>query len=234
MSKVLFIAGHGLNRRNGYFDSGATGFISKGEHKYYKEDIFPKMKQYLHKDDVNKAIFHDSYNVYSENNIVSLAKTYGSDTQVIECHYDATGSSTAKGGHVIVYSGFKADKLDLALRDFIGSHLGLAYPTHKGDKGISGRSDLRNVIACANNGVNYRLIELGFCTNKSQADYMVNNTDKIARDFVMAVFGRVGRSELPNKKLYRVQSGAFEYLENAKQLEQELKQDGYDTYIVKY
>lgn len=232
MGKVLFIAGHGLNRNNGYFDSGATGFVTKGEHKYYKEDIFPKMKKYLHEDDKNKAIFHDSYNVYSENNIVSLAKSYGSGTQVIECHYDATGNNTSKGGHVIIYSGFTADKLDLSLRDFIGSHLGLAYPVHKGQKGISGRSDLRNVNACANGGVNYRLIELGFCTTFEQAEYMKNNTDIIARDFVKAVFGRIKEQE--DKTYHRVQLGAFEKLENAKQLERELKGKGYDTYIVKY
>ena len=171
--------------------------------------------------------------MYSENNIVNLAKSYGSDTQVIECHYDASTNSAAKGGHVIVYSGFKADKLELALRDFIGSHLGLAYPTHKGDKGISGRNDLRNVNACANGGVNYRLIELGFCTNKSQADYMVNNTDKIARDFVMAVFGRVRGSE-PKKELYRVQVGAYENKANAERKAKELKDLKQDTYIVKY
>ena len=195
MSKptYLFIAGHGPNKNNGYFDSGATGYISKGEHRYYKEDIFPKMKKYIPEGE--KVVLFDAYNVYSQNNIVSLAKSYGPDTVVVECHYDATGNNAASGGHVIVYSGFGPDAIDLRLRDMIQNHIGLAYPVHKGHKGISGRNDLRNVNNTARGGVNYRLIELGFCTNRKDADYMVKNTEAIARDLVKAVVGYVKNTD---------------------------------------
>lgn len=237
MSKTLWIAGHGLNKNNGHFDSGATGFITKGEHKYFRDDVFPKLKEYIHKDDLKDSVFHTEYNVYSHNNIVSLAKGLGSDTRVIECHFDAVSNTNARGGHVIIYSGFTPDKLDLAIRDVISKNIGLAYPVHKGHKGISGRSDLRNVIACANGGVNYRLIELGFGTNKQDAGIMTNNLDQIAKDLIMATYGRVKDNpagDPAGTQYYRVQVGAYLDKRNAEFKAQALKSKGEDVYIVKY
>lgn len=49
MTKYLLIAGHG-RQRDGSFDPGATGFITKGEHKYMRDDLFPAMKKFLPKD----------------------------------------------------------------------------------------------------------------------------------------------------------------------------------------
>lgn len=233
MSKVLWIAGHGRNRSNNYFDSGATGFITKGEHKYYVENMFPRLKAWLHKDDVKDTIFHTDYNVYSANNIVQLAKSYGGDTVVIECHYDATGNNTSSGGHVIIYGGFAPDKIDLAIRDVIGKHIGLAYPIHNGEKGISGRTDLRNPNNCAHGGVNYRLIELGFGTNKRDSERMIAKVDEIAKGLIQAVYGRTN-SEVSQGELYRVQVGAYKQKANAEAKEKELKSLGQDTYMVKY
>lgn len=239
MSKVLWIAGHGLNKNNNHFDSGATGFITKGEHKYYVEDFFPALLKYIHADDLKNTVFHTEYNVYSHNNIVALSKSVGAGVKVIECHYDATGNSTAKGGHVIVSSKFEPDKLDLAIRDVISKHIGLAYPVHKGHKGISGRSDLRNVNSTANGGINYRLIELGFGTNKQDSSNMVNKINDIAKDFVLAVYGRLKTSvepvvPKPVGELYRVQVGAYKDIKNAEFKAQALKSKGEDVYIVKY
>lgn len=235
MSKVLWIAGHGKNLNNGYFDSGATGFITKGEHKYYVENVFPRLKYWLHEDDKEDSIFHTDYNVYSHNNIVQLAKTYGEDTIVIECHYDAVSNPNVKGGHVIIYGGFEPDKVDLALRDVIANHIGLAYPIHKGQKGISGRTDLRNPNASAYGGVNYRLIELGFGTSKHDADIMVNEVDSIAKSLIKAVYGRVRTDEsVTSDNLYRVQVGAYKQEVNALRKEKELQALGQDTYIIQY
>src|SRR5690606_17884792 len=118
MPKILLIAGHGLNKNNGYFDPGAQAYVPKGEHRWYTEDVFPAMKKYLPAN--ADVVFHTAYNVYSQKNLVSLAKSYGSDTIVIECHFDAGGAAYSKaGGHVIIYSGFEPDALDLRLRDAI-------------------------------------------------------------------------------------------------------------------
>lgn len=191
----LVIAGHG-KRRNGSYDSGATGFIKEGENKFVKNTLFPAMKKYV--DGKDKVVFFDAYNVYSYGNIVSLARKYGSDVMVTEVHFDASKDESDTGGHVIVYDGFKPDSLDLRLRNAINKNVGVRY-THKGHRGIKGRSNLANVNRTAKSGVNYRLIELGFGTNKHDSDVMKKQTDKYAKDLVGALLGKsVGKK--PNQK----------------------------------
>ncbi|WP_052401170.1 N-acetylmuramoyl-L-alanine amidase [Oceanobacillus jeddahense] len=177
----LFIAGHGT-LANGKFDPGATGIISKGEHRYMKEDLFPAIKRHLPKG--HDIVFFDSYSVVSRGNLAALVKQYGAD-QVTEFHYDAATAS-ARGGHVIIHSAYSPDKTDLALRDAIKSMVGVRY-SHKGYSGISGRSNLGNVNRARNNNITYRLIELGFGTNKTDADIMVNQVDEYAKAIIKAV-----------------------------------------------
>lgn len=176
MTTYLHIAGHGM-KRNGSFDHGATGYILQGEHKYYAELFFERLKKYQPKH--IKAIYHTAYNVYDYGNLVSLARKYGKDTIVIEWHYDA-GSPSASGGHVIIYSGYSPDKIDLAIRDAIKQMVGVRY-SHKGHEGISGRNNLANVNRAANGGINYRLVELAFGTNKRDSEIMTKKIDEFAR-----------------------------------------------------
>lgn len=184
MTTVLNIAGHGL-KPDGSFDPGAKGLIAKGEHKYMTEDFFPAMKHHIPKDSKLKFEFYTKRNVLHYGDIVSLANSYGKDTIVIEYHYDAF-TATAKGGHVIIWHKFKPDSLDLRLRDAIGSMVGLRFE-HMGQKGISGRDNLGNARMTANGGVNYRLLELGFGTNKENAKVMTDNIDEYAKKVVEAI-----------------------------------------------
>lgn len=181
MSKYLLIAGHGP-KRNG-MDPGAGGFVG-GEYNYMKNKLFPAMKKYANKD----FIFHDQYNVYDRGNISSLAKSYGRDTAVIEFHYDASSNQSASGGHVIIHSAYSPDSMDLRLRDVIKDMIGVRY-NHKGHAGISGRSNLANVNRAKSGGVNYRLLELGFGTNRKDANVMLNQTNDLARKLVEAIKG---------------------------------------------
>lgn len=226
----LFIAGHG-KRKDGSFDSGATGFIKQGEHSYMTNVLFPVMKKYL--PDGAKPIFHTDYNVYDYGNIVSLAKKYGNNVRVTEFHFDAASNENAKGGHVIIHKAFKPDDLDLKLRNAIRDTVGInSIYNHGGNVGISGRDDLANVNRSANSGVNYRLIEIGFGTNKKDSDYMVKNVDAIAKALVKAFYGTTKDTQNTDK-MFRVQVGAFTKLENAKRLQKELQGKGYkDTFIV--
>ncbi|MFJ6414995.1 N-acetylmuramoyl-L-alanine amidase [Terribacillus saccharophilus] len=185
MGTTLCIAGHG-KLRNGGFDPGATGIISKGEHRYMVEDIFPAMKRHLPKG--ADVVFFSDYKVLDYGNIVALANKYGNDTAVIEFHYDAA-TSAASGGHVIVNKDFEPDSLDLRLRDAIAANVGVRY-SHKGHKGISGRDNLGNVNRSARGGVNYRLIELGFGTNRKDADVLLKETDKYAKSLVEAILNK--------------------------------------------
>lgn len=201
MGKILVIAGHGKNK-NGSLDPGATGKIAKGEHKYYVENFFPAVRKYL--PEGHNVVLFSSYNVYDHGNLVSLAKSYGSDTAVIEMHFDAEGSGNARGGHVIVHYDYTPDVMDLNLRDVIKKHVGVRY-THKGHAGISGRSNLKNCTLARNNGINYRLVELGFGSNAQDANIMLKNVDVIAKDFVLALCGKVKSQTMTNA--YTVKSG---------------------------
>lgn len=188
MPTVLFIAGHGWNK-DGSFDPGAGEPYGPGggEWKYHTNMLFPAMKKYIPKG--AKVVFHTKYNVYSYDNLAGLAKYYGPDTIVIECHYDAYVKE-ARGGHVIVHKDYEPDKYDLAIRDVIAKHIGVRY-NHKGHKGISGRDELKNCNIARNNNVNYRLWELGFGTNPQDSKIMTSKVDAIAKDLVKGIFGEV-------------------------------------------
>lgn len=202
MATVLVIAGHG-KQRNGRVDPGAFGFISRGEHKYYTEIFFPAVKKQL-APGTNLVLFSD-HDVYDYSDVVTLAKKYGKDTIVVEMHYDASDSTSATGGHIIVHENYAPDKIDLALRDVIAKHIGIRY-VHKGHKGISGRGNLRNCNLAKANNINYRLMEMGFGTNKKDSDIMVNNVNAIARDFILALGVKVGTPTAPTTP---VTSGSY-------------------------
>ena len=189
----LVIAGHG-KQRNGTFDPGAIGFITKGEHKYVVEDLFPAMKKHLPKG--HDVVFFDKYKVSNHGNIVALAKEYKAK-QITEIHFDAAGNPSARGGHVIVHSDFSPDKTDLALRDAIKKVVGVRY-SHKGHDGISGRNNLFNVNQTAKAGITYRLIELGFGSNKADADILTGKVDEYAKELVKAITGKVEQVSKPN------------------------------------
>ena len=194
MTKILVIAGHGENK-NGSFDPGATGIITKGEHKYYEQDFFPAVKKFLSAN--SNVILFSEHNVYDYKDLVSLAKKYGNDTIVVEMHYDA-GVAAASGGHVIVHKNYAPDAFDLKIRNVIKKHIGVRY-NHKGEQGISGRDNLYNCNVAANNGINYRLVELGFGTNSNDATKMVKSIEIIAKDFVEALVGSSNNAATENK-----------------------------------
>jgi len=200
MTKVLLIAGHGENR-NGSFDPGALGYISKGEHKYYEQDFFKSVEKFLPAN--SNMILFSEHNVYDYKDLIALAKSYGEDTIVVEMHYDASNDGSASGGHVIVHADYEPDKIDLAIRDVIQKHIGVRY-THKGHKGISGRDNLGNCNRAKTSGINYRLVELGFGTNKKDSDVMVKNVDTIAKDFVIALVGKASSEAVTVKPVIAV------------------------------
>lgn len=191
MPTILFVAGHG-EKPDGNFDTGAIGYIARGEHKYMEDIFFPAIKNAL-PSGANVAFFSE-HDCYTYGDIANQAAKYGSDTIVIECHYDAANSSSATGGHVIVYKGFDPDEYDIKLRDALAETIGVFPYNHKGYKGISGRDDLANANRTANSGTNWRLIELGFGTNPDDADYLVNHVDALAGAIVKHLLGSTSGS----------------------------------------
>lgn len=230
----LFIAGHGKNK-NGTFDSGATGYISEGEHNFMVKRLFPAMKKYIPTNE--QVIFHTDYNVYSYRNIVALARKYGRKISVTEFHFDSSTNANAQGGHVIIWKHYKPDLVDINLAKAIGNTVGLnkAY-NHLGYSGISGRTDLYNLRQTANNNITYRLIELGFGSNKKDSEYMKNNIDTIAKELLKAYFEiEVPTPSTPSNKdtFYRVQVGAFGNRDNAIKMRNDFRKIGYsDAFII--
>lgn len=186
MATILNIAGHG-KKRNGTFDPGASGYVTQGEHRYYRDSFFNLLKKYEPKNHGHRVIYHTEYNVYDYRNLITLARSYGQDVIVIEWHFDATGTPAATGGHVIVYGGYAPDELDLRLRDSIRDMLGVRY-SHRGHSGISGRYDLQNPNMSAHGGLNYRLIELGFGTSPVDSKIMLEQMDKFAKKMSEAIY----------------------------------------------
>lgn len=140
MAKLFIIAGHGGNP----YDPGAC---SGG---YSEADLVRKLAsrlKVLGGSDVQ--IGDTSINWYKSNYIEKGKCPKG--VPVLELHMDSA-SASAKGGHVIIKKGFKADKYDIALAKFIGG----MFPGRSNK--IVGRSDLANVNRAANMGVNYRLL----------------------------------------------------------------------------
>src|SRR5699024_12253831 len=116
---------------------------------------------------------------------------------VTEYHLDAA-SASARGGHVIVYNGFAPDKIDLGIRDALKKYVGIRY-SHKGHAGISGRNNLLQVNVAANIGVNHRLVELGFITNRADFQAINKNIEASTKSTAEATTGGTAKSTT-NKK----------------------------------
>lgn len=168
MTRIFVIPGHGAG------DSGAVG---NGYQEQERARALATRIKALGGDFVTLADF--SRNYYADNGITSLS--IPSDTQIIELHMDSATAS-ARGGHVIIYSGFEPDEYDEALAKFIGSFMPGRSVL------ISRRSDLANPARAAAKGYGYRLMECGFISNASDVAKFNSNMDDLARG-ILAAFG---------------------------------------------
>lgn len=169
MTKLFVIAGHGAG------DSGATG------HGYTEAERVRALASRIKAlGGSNVTVGDTSRNWYKDNGISSL--NISKDYKIIELHMDSASASSAKGGHVIIKSGFSADQYDKALASFIGS----MFPGRSSL--IAGRSDLANPKRAAAKGYNYRLLECCFITNKDDLNKFNNNLDAVAKG-ILSAFG---------------------------------------------
>lgn len=166
MAKLFVIAGHGAG------DPGAcaNGF-SEAERV---RALAARIKAY----GGDSVMLGDtSRNYYRDNGISKL--TISKDYQIIELHQDSA-SASAKGAHVIIKSGFKADKYDTALANFMCG----MFPGRSNH--IVGRNDLANPNRAANKRYSYRLLECCFITNPDDITKFNNNIDAIAKGILAA------------------------------------------------
>lgn len=185
MATHLIVYGHG---------AGDPGGIGNGtnERDFNRKILHPHIKKWTDKSkhtftfyDItgNKDLYRDTANglgIYSMN-----SKQYASVTEI---HEDASINTSATGGHVIIHKAFKPDSNDLALANVINRIVGW-WGSVKPTKGISYRDNLLNLNVCRSRGINYRLLELGFITNKNDMDKIKANLDQYARGIVEAITG---------------------------------------------
>lgn len=176
MAKIFVICGHGAG------DSGACG------NGFREADQVRKLGKRIKELGGNDVMLGDvNRNYYRDNGISHL--TISKDYKIIELHMDSSAASTAKGAHVIIKAGFKADQYDTALANFLSG----MFPGRSNK--IVGRSDLANVNRAASRGYNYRLVECGFISNPDDANRFNNNIDEIARGILKSFSVNAGTSK---------------------------------------
>lgn len=184
MSENVIILGHGPGP-NGW-DPGAKGWDGTYEADYLRKKILPALKKHLPKN-ANVSFVTDK-NVYAYS---SMGDYVGK--VVTELHLDAFDSPTARSGHVIIHGDYEPDKLDLAIRDVVQKYVGVRY-SHKGQKGISGRTDLRNPNLAKKHNINYRLVECAFISSKEDMSLLDKNLDAFCRDLINVILGSSNES----------------------------------------
>ena len=169
MAHIFIIAGHGDG------DPGASG---NGYKEYERvRALAKKIKAY---GGDNVTVGDTSRDWYKDNLISSL--NISKDWQIVELHMDGASASSARGGHVIINSGYDPDKYDKALAEFISGILPGRVST------IVKRSDLANPKRAAAKGYPYRLLECGFITNAQDVKIFNGQMDDIAKG-ILSAFG---------------------------------------------
>ncbi|QED60686.1 N-acetylmuramoyl-L-alanine amidase [Enterococcus durans] len=181
MSKHLVVFGHGQG------DPGAMG-NGYQEATFTRNILGQKLKAWASKLKRNQIDFYnESLDMFQQTKAGGGAYDVNGYDSVTELHLDGSENPNAENGHVIINARFKADSNDLAIAKVIEKYVGLwgsSKPT-----GVVGRSDLLNCNVFANRGISYRLVELGFITNKRDIDELTKNLDAIAKGIVEAITG---------------------------------------------
>ncbi len=169
MRKYLIIAGHGAG------DPGAVGNGKK------EADLTREFGKLLNKYLDGSTLYNTSRNVYADRNIASISKNYD---EVIELHFNAA-SASAHGTEVLING--KADNVDYKIIGTLNDYFT--------DRGFKSASQLYN----ANNSAKpYRLVEIGFITNKNDMNIYQKNKDAIAQKMAKAL-GQYKGGSTPSK-----------------------------------
>ena len=167
MAHIFIIAGHGDG------DPGASG---NGYKEYERVRALAKRIKAYGGDNV--TVGDTGRDWYKDNLISSL--NISKNWQIVELHMDGSSASSARGGHVIINSGYDPDKYDKALAEFISGILPGRTST------IVKRSDLANPKRAAAKGYPYRLLECGFITNAQDVKIFNGRMDDIAKGILSA------------------------------------------------
>lgn len=188
MAHIFVIAGHGAG------DPGACG------NGYQEaERVRALASRIAAFGGSNVTVGDTNRNWYADNGISSL--NIPKDWQIIELHMDSAAAS-ARGGHVIIKSGFSADAYDNALANLVGSIL----PGRSNL--IVGRSDLANPKRAAAKGYGYRLVEFGFISNATDVQIFNSRMDDLAKGIVEAFQNTAANNPDPSVPVATTPSGS--------------------------
>lgn len=168
MAKLFIICGHG---------DGDPGACSGGYSEAERVRALAKRIKELGGDSVK--IGDTSIDWYASNEISK--RTIPSGYQVVELHMDSA-SASARGGHVVIYSGYGADEYDKAL----AMNISKLFPGRA--RTIVPRNDLANPYRAAIAGYSYRLLECCFISNPDDLSKFNNKMDEVAKN-ILSAFG---------------------------------------------
>lgn len=184
MATHLIVYGHGAG------DPGAGG-NGTNERDFNRKTLHPHIKKWADRSK-HKFVFYDitgNKDLYQDTakgwGVFSMtSRQYASITEI---HEDAA-SASATGGHVIINKSFKPDGHDLKLAAIVKKIVEW-WGSVKHTQGISYRNNLLNLNIAAQRGINYRLMELGFITSKTDMDKIKKNLDTYAKGIVEGITG---------------------------------------------
>jgi len=171
--KLLVVAGHG-KLKSGTMDNGSSG------NGYNEAERVRALANRMKALGGNSVILGDQSKKWLDYKLYDTVNKSTFDC-AIELHMDSAGAS-AKGGHVIIKTGFKADIYDKALENFIKGYFPGRYTT------LDARNDLGAIKACASRGINFRLLEVCFITNNDDITKFNSNIDTVAKG-ILSAFG---------------------------------------------
>ncbi|WP_063410280.1 N-acetylmuramoyl-L-alanine amidase [Staphylococcus succinus] len=206
--KILIVAGHGYN------DPGAVG-NGTNERDFIRKYIAPNVQKYLKQAGHNVDLYggskqdQDLYQDTAYGERLGDTKNYGmywvkqqKYDVVVELHLDAA-SASATGGHVIISNHWPADKIDKDIHNCLKATVGTI-------RGIDPRNNLLNANVSGRLNINYRLVEMGFITNKKDMDYLKKNYDKFSKELAGAINGKpIDGTSAGNKKITWNWKGRF-------------------------
>lgn len=220
--KYLLDYGHGGD------DPGAIGIDNLKEKDIVRE-IGKRVKYHLerHQQTVFESRPNDETVSLTERS--NKANTNNVDL-CISIHCNAFSDSSAQGVEIFYYQGSTRGQqlANSILKEITKAKL---YTKNRGLK-------TNNLHITRETKMPSVLIELGFITNVTDKNLIINNKENFAIAITKGILSyydmtyEVETSQTTIDKLYRVQVGAFKEKANAEKLSNELKQKGYDAFIV--
>ncbi|RXK19104.1 N-acetylmuramoyl-L-alanine amidase [Macrococcus sp. DPC7161] len=184
--KIMLVCGHGYN------DPGAVSG-KYNERDFIREHVVDTVAKYLKLAGHKVATYGKGQDMYQDSDYgygrvdqynygIFWVKNQGYDV-CVEFHLDASNNKEVDGGHVIIGAGLEPDNIDIGIQKAIEKHVDDLH-------GISKRDDLFHPRIAKEIGLNYRLVELGFITNKGDIDYILKHGDAFCKDIADAINGK--------------------------------------------